>query len=132
MSTTTKTLRQLASKMGIQCRFGAKLPRDKQDDWQRKATGWDCTLCYREREFTFDFWQGSAIKGEPTVIGTLECLLSDSQADDQSFEEFCSEFGYDTDSRKAEQTWQACKKSAVGLKRLLGDDYEAFLYAERE
>ncbi len=61
----------------------------------------------------------------------LDCLLSDSQAGEQDFEEFCAEFGYDTDSRKAERTWKACRAQAPKVKRLLGEDFERFLYADR-
>jgi len=50
---------------------------------------------------------------------------------DSDFEEFCSEFGYDTDSRKAENTHKACLKVGENIKRLLGDDYDDFLQADR-
>lgn len=132
MSTTTaKSLKRLAKSVRIECHYGAKLDYDKQDKWQQKATGWHCVLKYQGRRYSFDFWQGPAITGEPTVEGCLDCLLSDSQGGEQSFEEFCSEFGYDQDSRKAETIWKACQKTAVGMRRLLGDDFETFLYADR-
>jgi len=41
----------------------------------------------------------------------LTCVSSDSNVYD-SFEDFCGEFGYDTDSRKAEGTWKKVKKFA--------------------
>lgn len=129
---TTKTLKQLAEKTRLVCQYGATLDYDKQTDWQKQSTGWSCTLRYQGRQYTFDFWQGSAISGEPKAEGTLNCLLSDAQAGEQTFDEFCGEFGYDNDSRKAEQTWKACKKATAGMKRLLGADYETFLYAERD
>lgn len=47
------------------------------------------------------------------------------------FEDFCAEMGYDSDSRSAEAIWKACAKVETSLKRLLGDDYETFLYADR-
>jgi hypothetical protein len=58
-------------------------------------------------------------------------LLSDASAGEQSFEEFCLEFGYDPDSRKAERIHKACEKTARELRRLLGDDFETFLYSDR-
>lgn len=130
-ATETGTIKQLSRKVKLVCQFGAKLDYDKQDDWQQKATGWHCTLRYQGRQHSFDFWQGPAISGEPDCSGVLECLLSDAQAGEQSFDEFCSEFGYDQDSRKAEKTWEACQKTTVAIKRLLGNDYETFLYADR-
>jgi hypothetical protein len=57
--------------------------------------------------------------------------LSDAQAGEQAFEDFCGEFGYDPDSRKAERIWRASRLVTKNMKRLLGKDYEAFLYADR-
>jgi hypothetical protein len=57
--------------------------------------------------------------------------LSDAQAGEQTFEDFCAEFGYDPDSRKAEKTWQACRLVTKNMKRLLGKEYDSFLYADR-
>lgn len=134
MSTTeTKaTLKQLAKRVSIKSEFGARKPWHEQDNWRRQATGWTCTLRYEGRRYTFDFWQGAAISGEPDAVGVLECLLSDAQGGDQTFGDFCNEYGYDTNSRKAEATWRACQKAMVSMKRLLGADYETFLYAERD
>ena len=39
------------------------------------------------------------------------CFVSDALSGTYSFENFCAEFGYDTDSRTAEKTWKACKRS---------------------
>lgn len=46
----------------------------------------------------------------PTAASVLSCLLSDAQAGDMKFGEFCSEFGYDSDSIKALETHRACEK----------------------
>ena len=42
----------------------------------------------------------------PTAYDVLVCL---TKYDPGTFEDFCSEFGYDTDSRKAEKTYMAVK-----------------------
>lgn len=57
----------------------------------------------------------------PNIVRVLECLISDAQAGRDSFEEFCGNFGYDTDSRSAELTWKACKSTHTRLARLIGD-----------
>lgn len=45
------------------------------------------------------------VKGKiPTAYSILSCL---TKYDPGSFEDFCSEFGYDTDSKKAEKTYNA-------------------------
>jgi hypothetical protein len=129
--TATKSLKALARHVRLTFEWGAKLDWDQQDEWQKNANGYRCTLHYKGHQHTFDFWQGIGISHDPTAEGCLECLLSDSSAGDTTFENFCSEFGYDTDSRKAEKTFKACGKTAVAVRRLLGDDYETFLYADR-
>jgi hypothetical protein len=69
------------------------------------------------------FSQGYGHNGAtPTVDSVLDCLGSDASAADESFEDFCSNFGYDTDSRKAEKTYNACKRSGDKLRRFLGED----------
>jgi hypothetical protein len=129
--TAQPTLKQLAKTVRLDVTDGAQLDYDRQSDWQRQANGYRCTLRYRGRRYAFDFWQGVGITGDPTAEGCLDCLLSDAQAGEQTFAEFCAEFGYDTDSRAAEATWRACRKTAVGMRRLLGDDFETFLFADR-
>lgn len=66
------------------------------------------------KSLSFIFWDSiaNAEKGErPTPYDILTCVSSDSNVYD-SFEDFCGEFGYDTDSRKAEGTWKKVKKFA--------------------
>jgi hypothetical protein len=107
-----------------------KLDYDKWDEWQKNAKAYRLKLIYQGRSFSFDFWQGYGITHEPEVEEVLECLLSDASVS-EDFEEFCREFGYDIDSRKAEQTHKACLKIQSNMKRLLGPDFEMFLYADR-
>lgn len=127
--TATARLKDLAAKLRLTCTYGASHTPD--DEWRQQAHGYRCTLQYKGRQFSFDFWMGPAHTKEPDVEGCLDCLLSDAQGGGQSFADFCGDFGYDVDSRKAEATWKACQKSAKGLRKLLGRDFETFLYADR-
>lgn len=126
-----KTFGDLAKSVKLTFEHGARMAWGKQDEWRRNANSYRCTLHYQGRRYSFDFWQGTACTGDPTAEGCLECLLSDSIADAESFESWCSELGYYTDSRKAERTYKSCLVVAKNMKRLLGDDFEAFLCAER-
>ena len=101
--------------------------------------GWDCgthpyrvRLRYGRRSLTTPFFQGAALTGEPTAADVLSCLLSDtlSYENAQGFADWCSEFGFDTDSRKAEQTWRQIKAQAPKVHRLLGEDFATFAGAE--
>jgi hypothetical protein len=64
----------------------------------------------------------------PSVAGMLDCLRSDAHAGESNvFEDFASEFGYDSDSRKAEAIWHACQKIRGELQRLYGSEFDAFM-----
>ena len=96
----------------------------------------ECTIAFEGRGYheplTVYFSQGSAHKKPPTLAEVLDCLASDASGVDnaQSFEDWANEYGYDTDSRKAEATYRACEKQAQELKALLGQDaYNQLLYS---
>ncbi len=63
----------------------------------------------------------------PQVADLLQCLAGDAQSGAVgSFEAFCSDCDYDTDSRRAEAVYRACQKTNCELQALLG----ATLFAE--
>lgn len=61
-------------------------------------------------------------KSHPTVDlpSVVECLLSDAQSGSLSFEHFCSEFGYDSDSRSAQATHNACRDNLCKMVQAFG------------
>lgn len=67
---------------------------------------------------------------QPTLADVLDCLTSEAASVDsaRSFDDWCSEYGCDTDSRKAERTYNACVKQASDLASLLGEQYRVLLY----
>lgn len=54
----------------------------------------------------------------PDEYDIIACLTKD---DPGSFENFCSDFGYDTDSRRAEKTYKAVKAEWKKMLRVFGD-----------
>lgn len=54
----------------------------------------------------------------PTAYDILACM---TKYEPGTFEDFCSEYGYDTDSRSAEKTYQAVKGEYSNLCRLFSD-----------
>ena len=54
----------------------------------------------------------------PDEYDIITCLTKD---DPGSFENFCSDFGYDTDSRSAEKTYKAVKAEWEKVLRVFGD-----------
>lgn len=98
--------------------FKCKLHRGKATRWDGGVeSAWDY-------DFTIWFSQGEAHKTPPTVDDVLDCLASDASGYDNSrnFEDWCSDYGYDDDSRTAERIYRAIAEQAKGLRHFLGDD----------
>lgn len=83
-------------------------------------------------KFSFDFYgshndytTGATEMKEADLQNAFECFMMEAISGKTDFEEFCSEFGYDTDSRRAERIYKACKRSAATAERIFSDLYEA-------
>lgn len=105
------------------------LPGKKEANWNDKQSRSHCyheiTVSKKGRQIEFDFWSSLVhpkITTKQDCIAAFECFLNDAIAGENTFEEFCGEFGYDTDSRKAEETWKACQIATGKAKYLLDDD----------
>lgn len=97
----------------------------KPEGFDAHGYSWRVTLFHRGRRLTVPFFTGS-LAGEPDAAGVISCLLSDANTGDLSFHDFCSEFGYDEGSRRAEKTWRQCQDLAPKVRCLLGEDFEEF------
>ena len=99
-----------------------------------------CRIGQYKLAFTLYFSQGSGHTKAPTLCDVLSCMAADDAASYEnagSFEDWAQEYGWDTDSRKAEKVYRAVKRQAEQLKRVLGADNYAYLIfdvmnAERE
>lgn len=81
-----------------------------------------CRLTRGGRSYTFNFGQSiNAGAEEPTLYDILACL---QKYDCGTFEDFCSEFGYGTDSRKAEKIYKAVCREFDAVDRLFNDVIE--------
>lgn len=65
---------------------------------------------------------GFAVQGKyatfvpvPASASVIWCLLLDSSAVNGSFDDWCADNGYDTDSRKALETYLECQQTATKL-----------------
>lgn len=70
---------------------------------------------------SFDFWDShnNTVNGaHPSDYVILACLSEDVNCP-ETFEDFCGEYDYEQDSRKAEQTFKACRSFADKLIRFL-------------
>jgi len=81
-----------------------------------------------DQKITFEFWASNAhpvLNTEYDILNAFYCFVSDAIAGSYTFEEFCNEFGYDSDSRQAEKIYRKCKKQLEKLKKIYdGDIYE--------
>jgi hypothetical protein len=120
-------LEELCTELGVT--IHAKKNQRTRPEWP-DTQGWDITLRFDGRMMKTTFWTGPAIKDDPTAADVLWSLCSDARMGEETFEEFCSNLGYDTDSRRVYATWQACKRTAPKLRRFLGEDFPDFCNAE--
>lgn len=54
----------------------------------------------------------------PHLADVVSCLLTDMDAGEETFNDFCGSFGYDSDSRRAYDIWLACVDCAAKMRRL--------------
>ena len=115
----SETLRFDCTSLGLQTDHTVK------PAWQHEA--YQVTIARGADSYSTTYRQGTGHTTAPTVSQVVSCLLSDARsADEHTFESFCSEFGYDDDSRTAERAYVACRDCSSALRRILGDDYDRF------
>ena len=124
MKTTARiTLEQFIEdhKLGIICRRTKANPNMESET---PMDHWKCVLnnpAGKTLHVFFSMGQGHKGK-QPKLDEVLNCLASDCSGVENDFEDFCSELGYDTDSRKAERIFKTCKAQAVKLEEFLGTE----------
>ena len=94
---------------------------------------WRCVLKRGHRRMTLTFSMGQGFNGEPpTVSDVLLCVQSDTASieDTKGFEDWCDNYGYDPDSRRAERIYKACERQAKALKRFMGEVFDEFMGCE--
>jgi hypothetical protein len=119
-------------------------PQDAGDTkWNREARHFHCRITVGPRErylaltkggdqsYDFQFSQGSGIKQAPKLIDLFDSLRSDASCAAGSFDDFCGDLGYDSDSRRALATYEACAETRADLLRILGrDQFNALMESE--
>ena len=100
--------------------------QDRRYTCQEFKTG----LGHRSKVKRYNYAVGRAyvtVPKAPEVADVISCLISDANSGMMNFDDFCSEFGYDTDSRKALAVWEQCVSTAGPIKRLLGKHFESLM-----
>ena len=97
-------------------RHGQYFPDDKET-----RNIYQITLANGKGKWTFTFGQsihGSKQGFAPNAYDVLACL---TKSDPGTFENFCSDYGYGTDSRNAHKIWRAVTKEWKSIKKLFTD-----------
>lgn len=66
----------------------------------------------------------------PHAVDVVQSMLSDATG--ESFESWCGDLGYDTDSRKALATWEACRESDRVMRGVFGKAFDSAVDLARE
>ena len=89
----------------------------------RNMDRWKVTIGVEE----FEYWTGIGLRNgvhprTPKTVDIIGSLLLDYDAGAEGFEDFCAEFGYNEDSRKAYATWEGCRDNMLKVDRLFTPD----------
>jgi len=129
MSNIKRFIRRTGLKMAVKSHYENPHMDEGMD---RGSSHWKCLLKLGDARMGVYFSMGSAMKGPPKLADVLDCLASDASGYENSngdFESWCSEYGYDTDSRKAHKTYRIVQRQAEKLRNLLGADaYDKLLW----
>jgi hypothetical protein len=123
MSDNFETLENFISRNGILMDCERVDSNPAMDD-SRDMDHWRCTLTRPGRRLTVIFSMGPGHHGKaPDSDEVLNCLSLDAGGVENArdFEDWCANYGYDTDSRKAYRIYKACMGIAKKLRRFLGD-----------
>ena len=108
-----------AKKYGVKLSIGEPTYKNHFNDGQMRWV-FPCKLSRNGKSYSFKFGQSIADgASDPTMYDVLACM---TKYDVGTFEYFCGEFGYDTDSRKAYKTYLAVCREYEGMCRLFNSE----------
>lgn len=122
------TIEQFIAKHGVTAKIKPTTinPFVANDEWAQSASHWSVWLhSGRERMHTY-YSMGSAHTEPPKLADVLDSLASDAASfpldwgTEEAFAEWCSDYGYDTDSRKAYNTFRVIAAQTERMKRVFG------------
>jgi hypothetical protein len=85
----------------------------KHDEMRRKAAGY-----LKPGTIAYESWEKAKKPVPPHAADVLYCLLSEAEACNMSFSDWCEEYGYSNDSLKALNTYRECEESGRKLQKL--------------
>lgn len=103
--------------------------RDKDYKWAHDL--WSISFYRRTKgqESRFEFKTGIGLRSKkngspvkPTAASVLSCLVRDAAARDQSFADWCADYGYDDDSIKVLNLYKECCETHTKLLKVFKHD----------
>lgn len=128
---TTKTFSQLFTEIEDDLSMVWKVlemtPKQKEH-WSAEYNKFSIEIDYKDRTMDITYYS----RDPPSDEAVFGCIVSDSLAvNGNTFSGFCGDFGYDTDSIKAHNTFKQCKKQKKKLLTLLGEElFKEFMGCE--
>lgn len=113
---------EFATKHGVNLKINSSKYGHHFAGEEQKRFIFNCTLTRNGKKFTLNF--GQSIAAEDTPPSFYDILATLTKYDPESFEFFCSNYGYSTDSIKALKTYKAVKREFNGVNRLFSDILE--------
>lgn len=118
----TAQAEQFAKKHGIKLNVLNEEVRPYFPEDKKARSVFKLKLTRKGKSYTFEFGQSIVNAGiEPTMYDVLTCL---TKYEPGTFENFCWDYGYDTDNRTAERTYKVVCKEWKAVERLFGDILE--------
>lgn len=118
-------LAKLCKDHGIKADFIELPEAPRSGKWVAGSRHYIAVLRRNNKTVQTDYSCGPGVKlsiaNRPHAHDVLACLLSDASCGRESFEDFCSNFGSDPDSRSAYTTWQTCQRINQELEAMLGE-----------
>lgn len=120
-------IENILQKAGIE--YSAKYVGENENPFNSEKSytmdAWKIVFSKGNKRFSLDYFTGVGLRKKakirhmpdtpimPHPAGVLYSVVMDSEACEMSFDDWCSELGYDTDSRKALETYLACQNNGA-------------------
>ena len=132
---TAETIAEWIERTGA-ARTGAKRRKDNPNAVGFLAGSYHWTVTMRSgagAKMAVPFTKGPGLGPDtPELADVLGCLVSDARpiVDGATFGDWAGDFGFDTDSRRAERIYTACQRQTAELRTWAGPDFDSLMQTE--
>ena len=117
----------MENRLNKEIEYSAKhIALTSEDGWKHDL--WSVTIAGQSVEFKTGMGlrktirrtgrQKETVPVAPSIDDVIYSLVMDADCASESFDDFCANCGYDTDSRKALETYLACQESGHKLRKM--------------